>query len=213
MERLILFLIYFSISFSPIVLLAQTSTEKMEMEGVAVLAIITGDDTIYIADLDMYTITSLKEFESDEEYKRYLRYRAHAVKVYPYAREAIKIFREMEEDTKDLKKRKRKKHIKKLEKELEKQFQEPLKNLSRTQGQILVKMIEKELDTPMYSLLKDLKGFGSAFYWGTMSSFYGYKLKKGYSRGEDKVLDAVLDDFDISYRVDRKKYRDSKDKS
>lgn len=190
---------------------SQTTTEKMEVEGVPVLAIITGGDTVFVADLDMYTITSLRNFESDEEYKRYLRYRAHAVKVYPYAREAIKIFREMEEDTKDLRRRKKKRHIRELEKQLEKEFEEPLKNLSRTQGQILVKMIEKELNTPMYDLLKDLKGFGPAFYWNTFSRFYGYRLKHGYARGEDKVLDAVLDDFDISYRVDRQKYRSQQD--
>lgn len=185
-------------------------TEKSEVEGTAVLAIITEDDTIYIADLDMYTITSLEKFEDDEEYKRYLLYRRHAVKVYPYAREAIKIFREMEEDTKHLSKRKRKRHIKDLQKSLEEEFEEPLKKLSRTQGQIMVKMIEKELNTPMHSLLKDLKGGFSASYWSTFSRFYGYRLKHGYERGEDRVLDAVLDDFDISYRVDRKKYYDKK---
>lgn len=187
-----------------------TKTEKSEVDGTAVLAIISDGDTIYIADLDMYTITSLEKFEDDEEYKRYLLYRRHAVKVYPYAREAIKIFREMEEDTKNVSKRKRKKHIKKLQKELEDEFEEPLKKLSRTQGQIMVKMIEKELSTPMHHLLKDLKGGFSATYWSTFSMFYGYRLKHGYERGEDRVLDAVLDDFDISYRVDRKKYYDKK---
>jgi len=189
-----------------------SKTEKSEVEGTAVLAIISDGDTIYIADLDMYTITSLEKFEDDEEYKRYLLYRRHAVKVYPYAREAIKIFREMEEDTKGVSKRKRKRHVKDLQKQLEEEFEEPLKKLSRTQGQIMVKMIEKELNTPMYSLLKDLKGGFSATYWSTFSRFYGYRLKHGYERGEDRVLDAVLDDFDISYRVDRKKYYDNKKK-
>lgn len=200
------------VMFSLVLLTGQTTTrtEKMEVDGTPVLAVISPTDTVYIADLEMYTITSLKDFESDEEYKRYLRYRAFAVKVYPYARQAIKIFREMEAETEDLSKRKRKKYIKELQKELEKEFEQPLKNLSRTQGQILVKMIEKELNTPMYTLLKDHKGFGSAFFYNTMSSFYGYKLKHGYMRGEDRVLDAVLDDFDISYRVDRKKYNSKK---
>lgn len=191
---------------------SESRTERSEVDGTAVLAVITGEDTVYIADLDMYTITSLEKFEDDEEYKRYLLYRRHAVKVYPYAREAIKIFREMEEETKHLSKRKRKKHIKQLQKELEEEFEDPLKNLTRTQGQIMVKMIEKELNTPMYSLLKDLKGGFNAMYWGTFSRFYGYRLKHGYERGEDRVLDAVLDDFDISYRVDRKKYYDNKSK-
>lgn len=183
-----------------------SKTEKSEVEGTAVLAVISDGDTVYIADLDMYTITSLQKFEDDEEYKRYLLYRRHALKVYPYAREAIKIFREMEEDTKDVSRRKRKRHVKKLQKDLEDEFEEPLKKLSRTQGQIMVKMIEKELNTPMHYLLKDLKGGFSATYWSTFSMFYGYRLKQGYERGEDRVLDAVLDDFDISYRVDRKKY-------
>lgn len=207
-----LMMILYCVLFSVVLLVGQstTRTEKMEVDGTPVLAVISPTDTVYIADLEMYTITSLKDFESDEEYKRYLRYRAFAVKVYPYARQAIKIFREMEAETEDLSKRKRKKYIKELQKELEKEFEQPLKNLSRTQGQILVKMIEKELNTPMYTLLKDHKGFGSAFFYNTMSSFYGYKLKHGYTRGEDRVLDAVLDDFDISYRVDRKKYNAKK---
>ncbi len=185
-------------------------TEKTEIDGSPVLMVISDGDTVYIADLDMYTITSLKDFETNEEYNRYMRYRSHAVKVYPYAREAIRIFREMELDTEDMSRRKRKKHIKQLEKELESKFEEPLKKLTRTQGQIMVKMIEKELNTPFYSLVKDLKGFGSAFYWNTMGYFYGYKLKHGYKRGEDPVLDAVLDDFDISYRIDRRKYMEQK---
>ena len=208
--RLMMILCCIIFSVAAIVAQSTTRTEKMEVDGTPVLAVISPTDTVYIADLEMYTITSLKEFESDAEYKRYLRYRAFAVKVYPYARQAIKIFREMEAETEELSKRKRKKYIKQLQKELEKEFEEPLKNLSRTQGQILVKMIEKELNTPMYTLLKDHKGFGSAFFYNTMSSFYGYKLKHGYTRGEDRVLDAVLDDFDISYRVDRNKYNSKK---
>ncbi len=208
--RFALILCCLILSFGMISGQSNTRSEKMEVDGTPVLAIISPTDTVYIAELEMYTITSLKEFESDAEYKRYLKYRAFALKVYPYARQAIKIFREMEAETEDLSKRKRKKYIKQLQKELEKEFEEPLKNLSRTQGQILVKMIEKELSTPMYTLLREHKGFGSAFFYNTMSSFYGYKLKHGYIRGEDRVLDAVLDDFDISYRVDRNKYNAKK---
>ena len=208
----VLFIVLFQTSFYAAFAQNNASTEKVEVEGHPVLRIVNGTDTIYIADLDMYTITSLQKFQDDEEYKKYLLYRRRAVKVYPYAREAIKVFREMEEDTRDLSNRKRKKHIKQLQKRLEDEFEQPLKNLSRSEGQLMVKMIEKELNTPMYDLLKDLKGGFSATYWSTFSRFYGYKLKQGYTRGDDRVLDAVLDDFDISYKVDRKKYYDTKKK-
>jgi hypothetical protein len=213
-KKVYLSIIFILITYPSMHLFAQnnSTTEKMDVEGHPVLRIVNGTDTIYIADLDMYTITSLQKFQDDEEYKKYLLYRRRAVKVYPYAREAIKVFREMEEETRDLSNRKRKKHIKQLQKRLEDEFEQPLKNLSRSEGQIMVKMIEKELNTPMYDLLKDLKGGFSATYWSTFSRFYGYKLKHGYTRGEDRVLDAVLDDFDISYKIDRKKYYDSKKK-
>ena len=76
-----------------------------------------------------------------------------------------------------------------------------MKNLTRTQGKILIKMIEKELDTPFYTLLKDLRGGFTATYYNEFGKFYGYQLKDGYIPGEDSILDAVLYDFNISYRL------------
>ena len=101
-----------------------------------------------------------------------------------------------------MKKRKRKKHIKRLQKELKKEFKEPLKKLTKTQGLILVKMIEKELDTPFYKLVKGLRGGMTAAYWNQLGKLYGYQLKDKYTPGEDPILDAVLNDLDISYDLE-----------
>lgn len=186
------------------------SEGKMEINGTLVTFMVMDDgDTLYVADLDDVSVSSPARFEDDSEYRRYLIYRRWALKVYPYAKDAIRIFRETEVATQDLNNRKRKKHIKRLQKELKDEFEEPLKGLSKTQGKILVKMIEKELDTPMFDLLKGLRGGLTAAYWGTASRFFGYRLKDKYEPGDDKVLDAVLQDFDISYRVpDHKKTTD-----
>jgi len=128
-----------------------------------------------------------------------MRYRAFAIKVYPYAKEAIKIFRLQEYATRNMKKGKRKKYLKILRKDLENEFEIPLKKLSKTQGKILVKMIERELDTPLYELIKRLNGKWKAFYWNQFSKLYGYRLKTGYRKGENPILDVVLQDLDISY--------------
>ena len=61
-------------------------------------------------------------------------------------------------------------------------------------------MIEKELDKPFYDLLKNLRGSFTASYWSTMGRMYGYRFKDGYIEGEDPVMDAVLHDFDVSYK-------------
>ncbi len=180
---------------------AQTVSEekKVSINGQVMTALITNGDTLIMADLEDVSITSPRSFENAEEYKKYLYYRRCANKVYPYAREAIKIFKEMEVATANLNKRKRKKHIRKLQKDLKKEFSDPLKKLTRIQGQILVKMIENELDTNMHRLLKDLKGGFSAGYWHQLSKIYGYNLKRGYVVGDDPIMDALLQDFDISY--------------
>ena len=179
----------------------ESSKKDLTIDGEIVIARITDDDTIYIADLDYVSITSKRLFENREEYMLYLRYRRYANKVYPYAVEAIRIFRELDQVTKDMKKRHRNRHIRDLNNELKEKFGDPLKDLSKTQGIILVHMIEKELDTPLYFLIKDLRSGITARYWNTLGSLFGYKLREGYIRAEDPILDMVLDDFDISQPI------------
>ncbi len=176
--------------------------KKLTIDGQIVTAIITETDTFIVADLGEMSVSSLRSFDDRDEYRRYMKYRRYAAKVYPYASEGIRIFKEMEAVTDGMSKRKRKKHIRRLQKELKKEFKDPLKKLSRTQGKILVKMIEKELDRPFYGLVKDLKGGFTARYWNEFAKIYGYKLKQGYKVGEDPILDAVLDDYDLTYEVD-----------
>lgn len=158
-------------------------------------------DTLIVASIDDVSISSFREFESDEEYLRYRRYRQYAAKVYPYAVEAIRIFRETEYALEDLNRRGSKRYIRQLQRELKDDFADPLKNLSKTQGMILIKMIERELDTPMYYLIKDLRGGITATYWSTMGRLFDHNIKEGYHVGNDKILDAVLSDFNVSYEV------------
>ena len=187
--------------FSLINLLGQTGPlpEKIELDGQVVTAIITEDDTLYIADLGDVSITSKRSFASKQEHALYLRYRRYANKVYPYAVKAIRIFRELEEVTQSMKPRQQRKHIRRLQRQLKSEFEKPLKTLSKTQGKILVHMIEKELCQPLFYLIKDLKGGLTANYWNTAGKLYGYKLRKGYIVGADPVMDMVLDDFNITH--------------
>lgn len=156
-------------------------------------------DTLIMAKLDEVSISSPRTFKNIDERRKYRRYKRYATVVYPYAVEAIRIFNEVEYATENLPRRKRKKYIRKLQKDLKREFQDPLKKLTKTQGYILTKMIERELDTPMYTLIKNLKGSISASYWGTLGRSFGYHLKEGYTRGKDPMLDIVLDDMNLSY--------------
>lgn len=156
-------------------------------------------DTIILADLGEMTVSSFQSFDNEDDFKKYRRYKRYAYQVYPYAAEAVRIFREVEVATGDMRNGKRHRLIKELQKELSEKFEQPLKQLSRTQGLVLMKMIERELDVPMFTLIKNLRGGFVATYWSAFASFYGHHLREGYQRGKDPILDVVLDDINLNY--------------
>jgi hypothetical protein len=179
---------------------AQTSIGKTSINGqLFTLLLDKNGDTLYVAEeLTTVSLTSPRKFKSVDEYNRYRKYLRYAAIVYPYAKEAIAVFQELNQETEDMRKGKRKRYAKRMQKDLDDTFEEPLKNLTKTQGKILVKMVERELDTPLYDLIKTYRGGMTAGYWNTASKFWGYDLKHGYIEGEDPILDAVLEDFILS---------------
>lgn len=158
-------------------------------------------DTVILAELKDVTVTSLGKYATQEDWNRYRRYKRYALEVYPYAVEAIKVFRQVENISESMKKRERKRYIKHLQREMKDKFRDPLMGLTKSQGLILFKMIEKELDTPVYDLIRDLRSGFAATYWSTIGGLYGHDLKEGYVPGQDPILDAVLNDLDVSYDV------------
>jgi len=180
----------------------------MYIDGQRIQALITEDDTLFLAEIDSVQISSPRKFDSREDYITYLRYKKYAAKVYPYAKKAVKIYREAEYVTRMMDKRSRKRHLKRLQKELEENFEDPLKKLTKTQGRILVEMIEKELNMPIYDLIKETRGTFLASYYTGMGTIFSYNLTEGYIEGEDELMDIVLRDFDVSHDIERiiKKY-------
>jgi hypothetical protein len=187
-------------TFSPLLLQGQTGYTKVDGKYYPYIVDDCGD-TLIVAQLGEMSVSSPEVFETEEEYKQYRRYRIYAQRAYPYAVDAIRIFRETEYMTQSMNKKERKRYNKRLQKELEEKFEKPLKKMSKTQGKVLISMIENELDVPVYDLIKELRGGLTARYWATLAGFYGHRLKHKYTIGEDRILDAVLDDFNVSYEV------------
>jgi hypothetical protein len=197
-------LLFLSICFfSGVKVFAQDKPILVDRDGEILETIITDDgDTLIIMNLDDVYVKSKRTFGDYNDYKTYIKYRAYAKKVYPYARDAIKLYRQMEIETDGMKKRQRKKYIKKVYNSLENEMGDTMKGLSRTQGKILIKMIERELNVTFYNLLKDLRGGTRAYYYHQVGKVYDYDLKQGYIYGDDPILDWVLKDFNISARID-----------
>ena len=159
---------------------------------------ISGRDTAVVATIPEVVVKAPRVFANDEEYRQYMRYRRYAAQVLPYAIESIKLYRQYERETEGMKRGQARRYAKKMQKDVKEDFTDPLKDMSRTQGKILVKMIERHLDTSMYEVLKSVRGTFTAAKWQTVGRLYGYDLRDGYTPGEDKILDMILTDFEIT---------------
>jgi hypothetical protein len=154
-------------------------------------------DTLLHVELEEFTVTAPRFFAQASDYNRYNLYRRLAPSVFPYAVEAVRIYREMAAIERDKTRKDKKKFIEKLSDELDEKFRSKLKNMTKTQGHLLIKMIERETQLPFYDIVKDVKGGLSAWSWQQFGRVYGYDLRAGYHYGDDPILDAVLKDFPI----------------
>lgn len=204
-------LIFFSISVrsqNPDTLL----TEYMYINGQRIQALISAEDTLFLAEIDSVQISSPRKFDNRQDYLTYMRYKKYAAKVYPYAKKAVKIYREAQYVTRMMDERSRKRHLKRLQKELEESFEKPLKKLTKTQGRILVEMIEREVEKPLYEIIRETRGTFLASYYTGMGTMFNYNLTEGYVKGKDELMDIVLQDFNVSHDVEAliKKYEEER---
>ena len=177
---------------------ATYDTTIVHRDGRVMTIRIRGNDTTVLVVNPEVVVKARPVFADDEEYRHYMRYRRYATRVLPYAIEGIRMYNNYLKETEGLKKGKARKYAKTIQKDAKDEFTDPLKNLSRTEGKILVKMIERHLNTPMYDVLRDVRGSWTATKWQTIGRMYGYDLKEGYHAGQDKIMDMILQDFEIT---------------
>ena len=84
-------------------------------------------------------------------------------------------------------------YINSREKELKKEFADPIMNLSVYQGKILMKLINRETGNNCYNILKEFKGGFSARFWQTVAFLFGSNLKQPYDpKGEDADIESIV---------------------
>jgi hypothetical protein len=171
---------------------------KMILDGQEVMVIVKNGDTTIVAELEKATVNPTLELENAEDRERWLKYQRYAPIVYPYAVNAVRIYIQLQKATEGQSEKEKRKFVKSISHALEDEFETPLKNLTRTQGFLLTKMLERQLHKPFYEIIKELKGGFSAFYWNQLGKFNGFHLKDQYEFGKDKLLDTILEQYDLT---------------
>ena len=121
---------------------------------------------------------------------------------YPYARQAGMILNDMNVQLAKMNSESQKKdYIKGKEKELKKQFTDPLEKLSVYQGQILMKLINRQTGNNCYEIIKEYRGSFSARLWQTVAFFFGSSLKQSYdAQGDDRNIEMIVQEVERMYR-------------
>src|SRR5450432_2447687 len=134
--------------------------------------------------------------------ERWTRLRNAVYITYPYAKKAGIVFNDIEKHIAgNPDKQFITKYINSREKELKKEFTDPLTNLSVYQGRILMKLINRETGgTNCYDILKELKGGFTARFWQTIAFFFGSDLKQPYdAKGRDADIETIVKEVQRMY--------------
>ena len=96
----------------------------------------------------------------------------------------------------------RKTYIKSREKELRKEFTNPLTNLSIYQGKVLMKLINRETGNNCYQLIKEYKGGFTARIYQTVAFFFTTSLKQPYDKnGDDVEIEKIVQEVERLYGI------------
>ncbi|MEO6820228.1 MAG: DUF4294 domain-containing protein [Ginsengibacter sp.] len=121
---------------------------------------------------------------------------------YPYAKRAGYVFNDIQRHISTSNDKKFiHTYINSREKELKKEFTDPLTNLSVYQGKVLMKLINRETGgTNCYDILKELKGGFTARFWQTVAFLFGSDLKQPYeAAGKDAEMETIVREVQRMY--------------
>ena len=164
-------------------------------------AIIYEGDTLEMKTLEFaYTYAKLTRAQVAANAK-YNRLRNAVYVTYPYARRAGAVMNDINIKMANVtSKEERKNYIKSREKELKKEFSDPLTNLSVYQGKVLMKLINRETGNNCYEIIKEYKGGVTARLYQTVAFFFDSNLKQSYdAAADDATIENIVKEVQRMY--------------
>lgn len=175
--------------------------QQMPQDTITAVAIIYEGDTIEAKTLQPLLVHTHYSEAQRAARAKWTRLRNAIYVTYPYAKRAGGIMNELNARLQKLQNpTERKTCIKSREKELKKEFTEPLTNLSIYQGRVLMKLINRETGNNCYDIIKEYKGALTARLYQTVAFFFSSNLKQPYDRnGEDVEMEKIVQEVERMY--------------
>ncbi len=157
-------------------------------------AYIENNDTIPIVDLQEIIVFPQRHFKNKHQQEKYNKLVRDVKRTLPYAKMVYETLIETYEYMETLPDEKaRELHLKKMEKDLFKEYKPELKKLTLSQGKLLIKLIDRECNQSSYNLLKAYLGSFRAGFWNLFAGMFGASLKTEYDpNGKDATTEQVV---------------------
>ncbi len=164
-------------------------------------AVIYNGDTIEAKTLQDIALHSRLTEQQRLDRAKWTRLRNAIYVTYPYAKRAGVVMNDINLQLVNVPDKKaRKAYIHSREKELKKEFTDPLTNLSIYQGKVLMKLINRETGNNCYEIIKEYKGAVTARVYQTVAFFFSSNLKQPYDRtGEDVEMEKIVQEVARMY--------------
>ena len=174
----------------PVFLHSQTTEKSKESDDFYIIR----NDSMTIP-LDEVIVIDKRSFDTDKERRYYFWYYKKVHKAYPFATLASDRLTSINAQLEGISsKRKRKKHIKKMQEYMEGEFTDELKKLTRTEGRILIKLIHRQTGETLYDLIKEYRSGWKAFWYNSTAQMFRLSLKQEYEP-EEIPLDFIVEDI------------------
>lgn len=195
LKNLILLLVLFTAGATAVQ--AQTGI----YDTIRTYAVVYDGDTIEAKTLTNVDVLARIANANKEMRAKMTRLRNAIIVTYPYAQRSGLILNEMNSVLAGVTdKSARKDYIKTREKELKKEFTDPLTNLSIYQGRVLMKLINRQTGNNCYDIIKEYKGGLTARFYQTVAFFFSSNLKQDYDPGgEDHEIEMILKEVCRTY--------------
>lgn len=180
-------LLLFLLSGVTISVIAQ---DKSSDSAVVLRKLYMDGDTFYVYSFDEFI---LKEFNSKQEKKAYLKLVGNVKKVMPYAKLAAFRLQMMDDNLNQLTSRRaKKKYVKATEDAIMSEFKAQLQTLTRSQGKLLLKLIHRETGNTTYEILKKYRGSASTMFYGIWAKMYDANISVEYDPIEDYQIEYII---------------------
>ena len=156
-------------------------------------AYVDNNDTIAIIDLKEVYIYAPYKFKNNREKIKYMKLVRDVKRTLPYAKLVYETLIETYEYIQYMPEKEQQEHLKRMEKELFKQYKPELKKLTLSQGKLLIKLINRECNQSSYSIVKAFLGSFRAGFWNFFAGIFGASLKTEYDPdGKDAIIEKIV---------------------